>query len=370
MSYRILLFILILAPSVWPSPRIGLLTGLTSDIATVQPDSVILPEFDTPIPIVYNTAPGAEEQFAVVWLHVRVTESGRVESTEIVYDTSTLDPGFAEAFASAMLQAQFPEINRFGQHAPYAGYVGGICIEEGYVARKPSELIVAPPEVIDRIEHETIEPLNPPELKYPEHLCTENLEVGVLLKVRIGRDGKLVRATPTASTCSDPSFMHAALDGILGCEFPSRRVGGRTREYGGYVWVQFDRDLAQETADKLNYICPTDTVWLGFEESIDVAPPEMTKVVTPDYPDAAYKLKETGVVWVEVLVNASGKVSQAMLWRTSGHYLLDEAALDAAYDNEFKPAIQGGKGTAVWVTYRVDFSPAVYMVEELLNRMR
>ena len=59
---------------------------------------------------------------------------------------------------------------------------------------------------------------------------------------------------------------------------------------------------------------------------------------------------------MKALVDREGKVRQAMVAKSSGTASLDEAAVQAAYKNRFKPGIQNGRPVAVWVTYKVDFT--------------
>ncbi len=62
-----------------------------------------------------------------------------------------------------------------------------------------------------------------------------------------------------------------------------------------------------------------------------------------------------GIVWIKALVDKQGEVRKAMVDKSSGHQLLDDAALKAAYLNEYKPATQKDKPVAVWVKYQVNF---------------
>lgn len=83
--------------------------------------------------------------------------------------------------------------------------------------------------------------------------------------------------------------------------------------------------------------------------------PEMIFQQTPDYPRLAKQAGITGVVWVKALVDKDGNVRDAIVGKTSGTASLDEAAVQAAFKNKFKPGIQNGRPVAVWVTYKVEF---------------
>lgn len=84
--------------------------------------------------------------------------------------------------------------------------------------------------------------------------------------------------------------------------------------------------------------------------------PEMIHPERPEYPRIAKQAGLTGVVWVKALVDKEGNVRQAMVGKTSGTQAFDDAAVAVAYKNKFKPAVQNGRPTACWVTYRVDFN--------------
>jgi TonB family protein len=85
-------------------------------------------------------------------------------------------------------------------------------------------------------------------------------------------------------------------------------------------------------------------------------PPEMIYEEIPEYPRLAKDLGWEGTVWVKALVDILGDVRNAMVFKSSGYNLLDQAAVEAAYKCKFKPAIQNGRPVSVWVTYSVEFA--------------
>lgn len=84
--------------------------------------------------------------------------------------------------------------------------------------------------------------------------------------------------------------------------------------------------------------------------------PEMIYEQKPEYPRLAEQAGIEGLVWVRALVNKEGKVLDAVVEKSSGTASLDEAAVQAAYKNRFKPGIQNGRPIACWVTYKVEFT--------------
>jgi len=84
---------------------------------------------------------------------------------------------------------------------------------------------------------------------------------------------------------------------------------------------------------------------------------EMIFEAKPDYPRLARQANSEGIVWVAVYVDENGNVVDAKIYKSSGSNAgLDEAALAAAWKCKFKPAIQNGRPTKEWVTYRFVFS--------------
>ena len=77
----------------------------------------------------------------------------------------------------------------------------------------------------------------------------------------------------------------------------------------------------------------------------------------PVYPDVAKLTGQSGTVWIEVLLDKEGKVREAKVAKSSGSNVgFDDAALEAAYKNIYKPAIQNGRPIPIRVTYPVKFS--------------
>ncbi len=83
--------------------------------------------------------------------------------------------------------------------------------------------------------------------------------------------------------------------------------------------------------------------------------PEMIHEVVPKYPRLAQQAGIEGTVWVKALVSKNGDVLKAQVGKSSGTTSLDDAAVETAYENKFKPGIQNGRPINVWVTYKVDF---------------
>jgi TonB family protein len=77
-------------------------------------------------------------------------------------------------------------------------------------------------------------------------------------------------------------------------------------------------------------------------EAAPTSPPEIVSKPTPTYTDEARKLRVEGEVLLEVLFESSGKVEVVRVVRGLGHGL-DEAAIRAAEQIRFKPALRNGQ---------------------------
>ncbi|GAB4328180.1 MAG: hypothetical protein Kow0074_23930 [Candidatus Zixiibacteriota bacterium] len=92
--------------------------------------------------------------------------------------------------------------------------------------------------------------------------------------------------------------------------------------------------------------------------------PVMTKSVQPEYPQALADSQITGTVWIRALVSIDGTVIDARPVNPNPHDAFNTAALEAAYKNEYKPAIKDSRPVPVWVTYQVSFQLQTVLNDE------
>jgi protein TonB len=84
-----------------------------------------------------------------------------------------------------------------------------------------------------------------------------------------------------------------------------------------------------------------------------IKPPKKVYDVKPFYPPMAQVERVQGVVIVETVLDATGRVAAARILRSIP--LLDEAALDAVKQWQFEPALVDGQPRAVLMTTTVNF---------------
>jgi len=82
--------------------------------------------------------------------------------------------------------------------------------------------------------------------------------------------------------------------------------------------------------------------------------PVLVERPQPVYPELAQMAKIEGTVIVKVLVGKDGKVKDAIIGK-GVNGILDQAALDAAKNAVFRPAMQNKKPVAVWVAIPFKF---------------
>ncbi|MBT8420682.1 MAG: energy transducer TonB, partial [Gammaproteobacteria bacterium] len=75
----------------------------------------------------------------------------------------------------------------------------------------------------------------------------------------------------------------------------------------------------------------------------------------PVYPRMARRRGQEGEVMIRVSILGSGRVGSASVARSSGHRLLDRAALKAIKGWSFQPARRGGKAVTATLTVPVIF---------------
>ncbi|HEY7284087.1 MAG TPA: energy transducer TonB [Vicinamibacterales bacterium] len=85
-----------------------------------------------------------------------------------------------------------------------------------------------------------------------------------------------------------------------------------------------------------------------------VRPPVKIKDVPPIYPEIAKQAKVSGAVVIEATIDKDGKVADTKVVKSAP--LLEQAAVDAVRQWEYKPSMQNGKPVPVVMTVTVNFT--------------
>jgi protein TonB len=86
-----------------------------------------------------------------------------------------------------------------------------------------------------------------------------------------------------------------------------------------------------------------------------VPPRRIPAAVEAPYPARARSQGIEGRVLLRLHVSAAGDVVDAVVARSSGHRILDDAAVKSARALRFEPARRDGAAVACWVAHAVDF---------------
>lgn len=81
--------------------------------------------------------------------------------------------------------------------------------------------------------------------------------------------------------------------------------------------------------------------------------PEPIRPVSPEYPELARKAGIEGRVTVKVLIGTKGNVEKVEI--VKGNPMLNDAAVEAAKNAQFKPGKQRDRFVKVWMTIPIDF---------------
>lgn len=76
---------------------------------------------------------------------------------------------------------------------------------------------------------------------------------------------------------------------------------------------------------------------------------------SPPYPRKARRMGYEGIVMLKVLINEKGRVDDLTVLKSSGHTVLDRAALSAVRKWLFEPGTEGGIKKKMWVKIPVRF---------------
>jgi TonB family protein len=76
--------------------------------------------------------------------------------------------------------------------------------------------------------------------------------------------------------------------------------------------------------------------------------PSVTTCPRPEYPKEAMQAHWTGVSTVAFLIDTDGKVRNAKVLKSSGHDILDDAALITLQGCAFSPTMKNGRPVEAW----------------------
>jgi bla regulator protein BlaR1 len=178
--------------------------------------------------------------------------------------------------------------------------------------------------------------MQPP--RYPVGALKRGAQGEVVLKVKVGRDGKALEAEldPKASTPNiDVELVTAARDAAMKWNFtPGQDDKGEATESWLAVPVTFSLEPDNQRSDP------------------DVTNASYKRLLPPKYPEGATQ----GTTYVRVLVGEDGGIRASAVAVSSGDARLDEAALSAVQGWSFNPAHRNGEAMLQMVLVPVHFA--------------
>jgi TonB family protein len=127
-----------------------------------------------------------------------------------------------------------------------------------------------------------------------------------------------------------------------------------TDDKAGTVDAKMGNTIAKQAdTEKLNAL-DSDSLPVPTEEYLVSEMPRVLTEIRPVYPKEAKEKGIEGPVTLDILIDESGKVRQAVILSGLG-YGLDEAALKSIFQFKFYPAKVDGKSVAVRIRYILRF---------------
>ena len=179
---------------------------------------------------------------------------------------------------------------------------------------------------------------------YPDSARRNNIEGLILVTALVAEDGSIKEVKIKNNESGSTELATAAMKAALDWQFKPATVNKKPVEV--YITIPFNFKLSNEKQDK-----QTSADFVPVDEQ-----PIPIKQVNPHYPELARRAGVEGTVWLKVLVGIDGKVKDTKLMRLSSNLKnsdtpggLPEAAIEAAHQWTFKPAIMKNKPVEAWV---------------------
>ena len=122
------------------------------------------------------------------------------------------------------------------------------------------------------------------------------------------------------------------------------------------TWSDIPEDILSEAAPQTKLASlPQGNANSVKEEALVEAKPSYLENSPPQYPTVAKRRGYEGTVTLKVLVTKEGKVEKLRVFRSSGHKILDTAAVKAVKNWTFQPGRRGSKPIDMWVKVPIRF---------------
>lgn len=112
--------------------------------------------------------------------------------------------------------------------------------------------------------------------------------------------------------------------------------------------------IASDMTDESTLLGEVDKNLIMSEESVDVAP-KPTKRTAMEYPKNARKMRISGYVLMNLLINKEGDIENIKILESEPAGIFDDAALEGVKSWKFKPASYKGEAVKVWAKQKIRF---------------
>ena len=216
------------------------------------------------------------------------------------------------------------------------------------VAQDQNKTKTPPPDYVKYdIAPEVVKQVQP---DYPDEAMKKRLEGTVWLQLLVGEEGKVTEVKVQKSDAE--VFNKAAIDAGMQWLFKPASVNGKPIQ----VWVSVPFKFKLMTGKKDGASTETQKKPPPPDTPYDKAP-EAIKQVPPSYPADAKKKGLEGMVWLKVWIDESGRVGKVAIQKSDSK-VFESAAIAAAEQWAFRPAMRDGKPVDVWVTIPIRFKLA------------
>jgi len=183
---------------------------------------------------------------------------------------------------------------------------------------------------------------------YPPEAMSAGIEGSVEVEMMIGAEGKVTHVRVLRS--DNPVFDEPALTAARQWLFAKPTEGSVVRTVELFFTLASHSSAGRPLSHPNLFEIEPDAVRVGS----NIRTPVKLRDVRPEYPPIARSAGVRGMVIVEVLIGRDGRVADARILRSIP--LLDQAAVDAVRQWEFRPTLMNGTPVPVIMTVTVNFT--------------
>jgi TonB family protein len=125
------------------------------------------------------------------------------------------------------------------------------------------------------------------------------------------------------------------------------------KKFNGDSYVLFKK--IKPTKKPYGTIIKQQTDINNLDSEFIITHPKLISRSAPFYPSEALKNNLEGRVGMKLLINKDGRVIKTSIEKSSGHSVLDNAAIEYSNKLEFSPAIANKKPINIWISMVFDY---------------